>query len=109
MSLASDFTYFMDDPVNGDQFTQKDARWVGGLSGSHLWREKVCGLRTENLVGFQTRSDHIDNGLSKTNRRVFVSQVRRDDIAETSGALYFQNTTHWTEWFRTVAGVRGDL
>ncbi|RZA32049.1 MAG: TonB-dependent receptor, partial [Lysobacteraceae bacterium] len=35
--LYSNFTYFLNDPVNGDQFSQPDRRVTTGLDGSHTW------------------------------------------------------------------------
>ena len=49
----SDFRYFLDDPVNGDQFEQR----VYGFRASHRW----LTARAENVVGVQTRMDDIDS------------------------------------------------
>ncbi len=108
LALSSNFTFFMDDPINGDQFKQKDRRTVEGLRGSHLWRAAAGGVKMENIVGFQLRSDQIDNSLTKSRAQVPISQVRADRIWETSGALYFQNTCFWTPWLRTTAALRAD-
>lgn len=35
MRLFNNFTYFLDDPVNGDQFSQTDRRVLGGINASH--------------------------------------------------------------------------
>ncbi len=35
LDLFSDFTYFLTDPNRGDQFEQKDRRWVAGLDARH--------------------------------------------------------------------------
>src|SRR5208282_811947 len=41
LNLFSDFTYFLDDPIKGDQFEQQDRRWVAGFDAAHtifsLW------------------------------------------------------------------------
>ena len=109
MALYSNFTYFLDDPVNGDQFRQKDSRTVQGGEISHRWKAAAGDLKMENLVGVQGRCDQIDNSLAKSTNRVVTSTVRSDEIFQNSGALYFQNTLFVTEWMRTVAGIRGDV
>lgn len=109
MALYSDFTYFLDDPVNGDQFRQQDRRTVEGAQISHRWKASLGDLKMENLVGVQGRSDQIDNSLAKSRDQVVLSTVRADEILQNSGALYFQNTLFVTEWMRTIAGVRGDV
>lgn len=38
LNLYSNFTYFLDDPVNGDQFNQPDRRTTTALNASHTWQ-----------------------------------------------------------------------
>lgn len=57
LDLFSDFTYFLDDPVNGDQFEQADARRVFGMRASHEWKSRLG----ENVIGIQARADDIGN------------------------------------------------
>lgn len=109
LALFSNFTYFLDDPVNGDQFSQIDKRFQSALDLSHAWVNNFAGLALENTVGFQFQNDVIDNGLLKTKQRQKLSTTRRDHILQNSIALYYQNSVQWLEKFRTVAGVRSDL
>ena len=37
LDLFSNFTYFLDDPENGDQFEQRDDRFVFGGRASQAW------------------------------------------------------------------------
>ncbi len=109
MELYSNFTYFLDDPVNGDQFNQNDNRVVSGLTASHTWSGTwLDGYKTENTFGLQLQNDNIFNGLHSTVAQQRLSTTREDHIVESSAGLYFENTTRWTDKFRTVAGVRAD-
>jgi outer membrane receptor protein involved in Fe transport len=63
----------------------------------------------ENLFGVQMRYDDIDVGLFNTVQRTILSTVRDDHVQESSIGAYVQNTLHWTDWFRSIAGLRGDL
>ena len=108
LTLFNDFTYFLDDPVNGDQFSQTDRRTVIGGQASHTVKSKLAGFDTENTLGIQLRRDDIAVGLIKTIDRMPLSTVRQDNVGETSVGLYGENTTRWTNWFRTVLGLRGD-
>ena len=38
LDLFSNFTYFLNDPVNGDQFAQPDRRVTTGVNASHTWQ-----------------------------------------------------------------------
>jgi outer membrane cobalamin receptor len=108
LRIYSNFTYFLDDPVNGDQFAQPDNRTDMTLNASHSWRGSLFGHQSESTVGIQIQRDAIRNGLLSTKARQIISTTRRDRIKETSVGGFFENTTHWGDKFRTVAGVRED-
>ena len=108
LRIYSNFTYFLDDPVNGDQFAQPDNRTDMTLNASHSWRGSLLGNRSDTTVGIQLQRDAIRNGLLDTKARRELSETRRDRIKETSVGAYFENTTHWAEKFRTVLGLRED-
>jgi len=108
LKLFSNFTYFLDDPVNGDQFHQPDHRRTTGVNASHTWQMSGLGIESENTVGAQFQNDNIFNGLLSTKNRQILSTTRLDHIVETSLGVYAENATRWTPWFRTVAGVRAD-
>ena len=109
LDLFSNFTYFLDDPVHGDQFEQKDRRVYLGLNASQSWRFKVFGFDTENTVGLQERTDFIRNGLYHTEDRMRLDTTRQDVIEETRVGPYLENKTTWLPWLRTVAGFRADV
>ena len=109
LDLYSDFTYFLDDPTNGDQFLQKDRRTISGVNTSQTWMTRLAGRDMENTVGLQIRNDNIAPvGLYSTRGRQILSTTRNDHVVETSYALYAQDSYKWAEKFRTVAGIRGD-
>jgi hypothetical protein len=108
MTLFNNFSYFLDDPVNGDQFSQFDRRTVLGANASHTIKSRFGPLDAENTFGVQVRHDDIALGLRRTLQRTPLSTVRDDRVEETSVGVYAQNTLHWTEWMRTIMGIRGD-
>jgi hypothetical protein len=111
LDLYSNFTYFLNDPVNGDQFQQAEQRWVLGGQVSRTWEKReFLGIESDLTLGLQTRTDIIDGiGLWNTRQRHRTAQIRQDDLLESSVGLYGEAVTRWTPWFRTVLGVRGDL
>jgi TonB dependent receptor/TonB-dependent Receptor Plug Domain/Carboxypeptidase regulatory-like domain len=109
LDLFSNFTYFLDDPVNGDQFQQTDRRFVSGARISHRTIGRWAGRPTQNTVGFQLRNDRIsDVGLYHTRQRHVLETLRTDSVVQTSAGTFAQNETQWTAWLRTLAGVRVD-
>ncbi len=109
LALFSNFTYFLDDPVNGDQFEQLDRRSILGGDLSYEVFTKWLGFDEKTTFGFQTRNDWIrDLGLFSTKARSILSTTRDDSVVQDSVGLYVSNNTQWTEWFRTIVGIRGD-
>lgn len=109
LNLFNNFTYFLDNPVDGDQFQQSDKRKILGLNASHLLRHDLLGFRSESTVGTQIRYDDIAVGLFNTVQRTPLSTVRFDRVSEGSIGLYATNMTRWTDWMRATLGVRADL
>lgn len=109
LNLFSNFTYFLDDPVNGDQFNQRDRRGVFGASIEHTATVNWWGRKTEGTVGVQVRDDLIGElGLRHTSQRALVNVISDDDVQEASAGVFAKATTHWSDWVRTEAGLRGD-
>lgn len=109
MGLWNDFTYFLDDPVHGDQFEQQDTRWVQGVRASQTWLGNWCGRAMENTIGLDLRNDVIHDSLLHTEDRTVLYTIRDDNVVETDLAPYFENKIQWLPWFRTVAGFREDF
>ena len=62
----NNFTWFLTDPVNGDQFHQHDDRVYGGGGASRTINGTLFSRPTETVFGIQSRYDDIDLGLSNT-------------------------------------------
>lgn len=109
LDLFSNFTYYLDDPVHGDQFGQPDRRVTSGFGAAHSWRN-LAGpwLGSDWTLGVTAQNDNIFNGLNHTRARQVLSVTRQDHIIERSGALYLENATRWSDSLRSVAGVRSD-
>ena len=104
LDLFNDFTYFLNDPIHGDQFEQQDRRFYSGVRAYHTFYTQIFGRDSSFTVGIQGRNDDIHNGLYNTEGRVALSTVRKDDILETSIGVYVENRTQWLEKFRTEGG-----
>ncbi|WP_338679609.1 TonB-dependent receptor [Janthinobacterium sp. TB1-E2] len=108
LALFSNFTYAMDAPDNGDQFAQPDRRVTAGLDASHTWHRHTDRGSSDTTIGLQLQNDNIRNGLYNTRQRQTVSTTRQDHIVESSIGVYGENSTRWSRWLRTVAGLRAD-
>ena len=109
LALFSNFTYVLDDPDHGDQYHQAESRQILGLNAERTWQHQLGAFASETAAGLQLRQDHLAPvGLYLTEARRRLSTVREDEVKERSAALYLSNTTSWTPWLRTVAGLRSD-
>ena len=108
LDLYSNFTYFLDHPLTGDQFYQPDRRTTTGINASHTLFSTFMGRGSDTTFGMQFQNDNISNGLYNTVARQITTPTRADNIMQSSVGLYTENTTHWTQAFRTVAGLRSD-
>jgi hypothetical protein len=105
LDLYSNFTYFLDDATDGDQFEQVDDRRVTGGEWSYAFGE---GSSTHTM-GLTLRYDDIgDVGLFRTRDLERLSTVRRDSVEELALGVYYANETRWNDRFRSVLGVRAD-
>lgn len=106
LKLFSNFTYFLNDPVNGDQFEQSDDRTILGLTPSWIFSGKWDGRSVAHKFGFDARRDNMTVALYNTAALQQSSTVRSDKVAQTGVGLYYENTLQWTDTFRSIAGVR---
>lgn len=106
LNLFSNFTYFLDDPTDGDQFNQRDRRIIAGGSLERAWAGEG---RAETSVGLQVRGDFIrELGLHRTSARAPISTVRTDEVTEANAGLFARTVVRLGERVRAEAGVRGD-
>jgi len=109
-ALFSDFTYFLNDPVQGDQFEQTDRRRVYGAQVSHRMANRIAGLDGLLSLGAQWRGDRIaEVGLYATAARERLSTVRDDAVSQDLLSLHVQQLIHFSPRWRGYAGLRGDL
>ncbi|HEY0704132.1 MAG TPA: TonB-dependent receptor [Candidatus Acidoferrales bacterium] len=138
LDLFSDFTYFLNDPVKGDQFEQQDRRFVAGLDGHHTVFRRWSHRKVENTLGVQVRNDWVHNGLYRTDDRVrtdktdlvacytnpipqcgpdgtingkyptLPADADLNNFSDTMLGFYAENKIQWTDKFRWNLAIRGD-
>ena len=88
--LYSNFTFFLEDPVNGDQIRQKEQRSIFGLRSDY--EQSFSGDKVDGSwsAGIELRNDRSeDNELSKTrNRNETLERIQYGDINETNFGAY---------------------
>lgn len=109
LNLTSNFTYYLDDPVNGDEFQQRDERWIAGFKIINARELDFTSHPTSLEIGSDFRYDNIGTvGLYHSVDGVKTGAVREDEVHEHSLGLFAGAETQWTDAFRTMLGVRAD-
>lgn len=115
LQLWSDFTFWElrqaqapSPALPSDQFEQREARNVLGAQLVQGWHHHVGAAESTTEAGLQARHDAIDVALIDTQSRVAFATVSDDHVRENSLGGYVSNTTAWTPWLRSIAGVRID-
>jgi len=110
LDLWSTFTFYLKDPVNGDQMLQRDDRVVYGLKASKTWFGDLFGLPMTSVIGVQTRVDDIrDVGIFPAFERQAIGTTQNAGVLESNGALYAESSIQWRPHLRTTVGLREDL
>jgi len=108
--LFSDVTYFLNNPVTGDQFEQSDRRNVFGMQASHTMPNKFGSLDGVLSFGAQWRGDRIGEvSLYGTQARQRLSTVRNDKVTEDLLSVYGQQLILFSDQWRGYLGMRGDM
>jgi len=104
--LYSNFTFFKEDPVNGDQIKQKENRNLWGYNSLYQHEYHLGRLKTETQAGIQIRYDDIkDIELSRTkNKNENLNSMMFGDVQElNAGAFYSQKLSLNHRWNITGA------
>jgi hypothetical protein len=109
LQLYSNFTYFLDDPVNGDQFEQFDDRSYYGARIDRRQPLVLLGREAALVAGVDTRFDRIaDVGLYRTAARERLDTVRRDRIDDWRLGGFVGLEFEAAHWLQLIAGTRLD-
>ena len=88
--LYSNFTFFLEDPINGDQIKQKEYRDIYGLNAELNRKTKWNDVNVLLQYGVGFRSDATtDSELSHTlNRKTVLENIKLGDIDESNMFSY---------------------
>lgn len=80
--LYSNFTFFLENPVDGDQIKQKENRTIYGFNGE--FNKKIKDSKSSYQVGFGLRTDETKGSeLSNTkNRTITLQQLKLGNISQ---------------------------
>ncbi len=105
--LYSNFTFFLEDPINGDQIRQQESRDLAGFDAAYIYTTQLSDHKLELTAGARLRNDRTTGSeLSNTlNRRTTLNNVQLGDINETNTSA-FVGATWFVNDFLIDAGLR---
>jgi hypothetical protein len=91
--LYSNFTFYLEDPINGDQIRQKEKRNIFGLNAELNNKKKLNEIDLLLQYGIGFRADATkDSELSHTlNRNITLDQIKLGDIDESNLFTYLNS------------------
>lgn len=102
--LAGNFTYVLNDAVNGDQVTQFDDRKYYG--GEYVIQHQLNDVH-ELQAGVQFRYDDINAvGVGQSVARSIYNTLSQASVEELSYAGFVSAHSQWNDWFASVIGAR---
>jgi hypothetical protein len=107
--LFTNFTFFLNDPVNGDGIQQSDRRVMYG--GDTGWRQgfDLFGIPSVVTAGAQARIDNAHVRLGTQVTRNPLSPTTDSDVLEASYAPFLKTEFQPTQWMRVSGGVRSEV
>lgn len=109
--LYSNFTFFLNDSVNGDQIRQRENRHILGYNGAYTMPNVILGKKGDLTFGVQYRQDMTKNSeLSATlNRSTVVTPYKLGDIHEANLGFYIDENIDLSAKWHLNVGLRYDF
>lgn len=106
--LFSNFTFWLNDPVNGDMIEQTDHRTIQGINTRYSFVKKVGSIRSFTRLGGSYRGDHIDLSLWKSPDRGRLTALTDHTVNEVNMAFWLEEDLVFNRYLKLQLGLRGD-
>ena len=106
--LFSNFTFFLEDPVNGDEIEQDDNRNFIGYNGQYAINHEWLGVSNKTTFGVSFRSDDIENSLWKTVEQEREYAKAQALVHERASSVFAKHEIQILPTLRADLGVRTD-
>ena len=109
LDLFNNFTFFLTDPVTGDEINQRDRRLLAGINAQYQHQSKPFGVSLISTAGFQYRIDTPRVILGTSIQRHQTGRTQDVSIVEQSYSPFVKFDFVPVPWLRFVTGARGDI
>ncbi len=107
-NLFSNFTFYLSDPINGDEINQKESRNLFGYTSTLHYKKSFSNWSLTSTYGAGIRYDATNNSeLANAVKRQFLGDIKKGDITESNTFGFVQQQFSFGKWL-IDAGVRLD-
>ncbi|WHZ17658.1 MAG: putative TonB-dependent receptor [Nitrospira sp.] len=107
--LFTNFTFFLNDPINGDGIQQSDRRVMYGGDLGYRQAGRFMDMDGAVTVGLQSRVDNIHARLGTQTKRAPTGTTIDSDILEASYSPFVKLEVQPIPWMRLSGGMRSEL
>ena len=106
--LYSNFTLYLEDPVNGDMIEQTDNRNIYGINTRYSYQKQYRNMRFLTRTGLMYRGDNVDLSLWKSPDRNRMEVLTNSSVNEVNMAIWVEEDVVFSPRFKLQLGLRGD-
>jgi len=108
--LYSNFTFFLEDSINGDMIKQKEHRSLYGYNGIFNNESSLLGKQLSSIAGIGFRYDKVrENELSHVaEREILLDRLAYGNVFQTNAFAYLSETLSLTNNLQVNAIIRYD-
>lgn len=108
-NLYSNFTFFLEDDINGDMIRQRESRNIFGYSTAATKSYLLGSKQAKSELGLGFRYDDVmDIELAKANRTTFFNSIQKGDVRELNAYLFTNQDFELSDKLSLQAGLRYD-
>ncbi len=101
-NLFSNFTFFKDDTINGDEINQKDNRYVAGLNTEYTLNAE----KNKFTIGAGLRFDNIENRNNHVVKRQYLNAISAANVSEMNNFIFVKDNFKITDKLSAELGLR---
>ncbi|WP_431167226.1 TonB-dependent receptor [Tenacibaculum halocynthiae] len=107
-NLFSNFSFFQNDPVNGDMIHQHENRNAYACKGNLSIKNLLQIPNSTTSFGWSVEHNNNTIGLNNAIGRTFLKAINKFDIEETNIALFLKERIQITPKLTALGGLRAD-
>ncbi len=107
-NLYSNFTFYLNDPIHGDEINQTDQRNIFGYNGSYQKKYSLLNKTLHTTAGIGTRNDFTHISLKHAKNRLILDTIVTGNVYQQNSNAYLDFTFDLNKHFSINSGIRLD-